>query len=135
MKKIVFISLFSILTIGSFAQGNLQFSGAKYIKFNKTFPYILSGGIQIFDSLVIVPPGKVWKVESAGANSNKFSNTTIVSSIFDGVRISNTSSVLFPIWLPAGSYRLGVAAVVASIDDPQVETSSFFSIIEFNLVP
>ena len=114
MKKIILLYLFSLLSIGSFAQGNLQFIGAKYIKFNKTFNYIPVPEFQIYDSLIVVPDGKVWKIESAGAN-NKSGNSDYSSSTLDGVRIGlktiGSSSGTFPIWLPAGSYRLGVSAL------------------------
>lgn len=146
MKKCIFItiSLFSLISVNG--QGNLQFNKVITIEFTRRLPYSTGGGA---DTLITVPAGKIWKIESA--SSSFFTDTTLnintvapvafasvcinETVIFNpGVSSSNTL-ISFPIYLSSGtSYRLGMRsqATGGSYDLPH---RIFLSILEFNIVP
>ncbi len=128
--KTALCSLFFLLAILGFGQGNLQFNQAKLITTVQT-----------------VPVGKVWKVESAqygGGTTFVISNSgpipiigtmsITVNAIPIYLNPINTSgsyvypSILsngqsFPMWLPAGS-TLATGT-----------NTAFINVIEFNIIP
>lgn len=134
MKILLLIIVGICLPLFTFGQGNLQFSKAKYIKFNKTFQ---ANGTeyQFFDSLVTVPPGKIWKIESSGTTCVDNTTTSYPNSRLDGVVIASAqpgrATVNFPIWLPEGTYKFGISTIPLS--GPE-QILAYFSILEFNVV-
>lgn len=123
MKKIItaFAIIFCVIffTHESKAQGNLQFN--QVILFD-----LASGGTQT----ITVPPGKVWKIETANTGNGSSGGVWIRNASSQAIAIlstSNTSSSSnYPFWLPSGysGNFYNVSAGRASI-----------SIIEFNVVP
>ncbi len=123
------------------SQGNLQFNQVKLIKLSYVTPN--SNSYQVYDQVITVPAGKVWKIESVigsaqSATNNYVSPTTSVT--LDGVILSFYSSstgsyqaAAFPIWLPEGSYTLGLVSS-ASVTTGTTITGRF-SAIEFNVAP
>ena len=65
MKKLFCLKLFCLILICSYGQGNLQFNQVINIQFTKRLPYNTGGGA---DTLITVPAGKIWKIESAGSS-------------------------------------------------------------------
>ena len=143
----IFFILFWTVTVKG--QGNLQFNSVKYIKFDKTFPSASSGTDQLIDSIVVVPVGKVWKIESS--RSKLLVNLGVgidhACSTLDGIDISENRNFSTggstqtavpgkefqgPIWLPSGSYKFGVRFF--QYNDGQGRALAFFSIVEFNVV-
>lgn len=137
--KLLLFSFLLIISIGSQAQGNLQFNQAKLIT-----------------TLQTVPMGKVWKVESyaynggaafAGTQSNFYTNDgiyerTCINALMSYQVNGNTVQIpvslsrssnsglisldglnLFPFWLPEGS------SLAAGTN------MTYLSVLEFNVVP
>jgi hypothetical protein len=145
MKKLLFFIFFLPTTI-SFSQGNLQFNQV----ISETFS--ISGGV--FNSLynasnsLIVPPGKVWKIESisfssSSPNSNyspsihlNVNGTIVLYNYGSQKNLNDTGGTLNtqPIWLKEGdvvgfSLRNRCATTcVQSVD-------GHISILEFNVTP
>jgi hypothetical protein len=137
MKIVYTLTFFLVMAFAAKGQGNLQFSTAKFIRFEKTFPSTGGVNYQFFDSLFVVPAGKVWKLESSGSSSDvSGAESTFANSRIDGVAISsasrsNTAKYNFPIWLPTGTYKFGISAIPLSGSE---KVSAYFSILEFNIV-
>lgn len=123
MKKIVgsIALIFCIVLFAdkSYAQGNLQFN--QVILFD-----LASGGVQN----ITVPPGKVWKIETANTGNGSSGAVWLRNAASQAIAIlstSNTSSSSnYPFWLPTGFVGnfYNVSAGRACI-----------SIIEFNVIP
>jgi hypothetical protein len=147
MKKCIFFSIFLYFGLTLFGQGNLQFNKVINIQFTKRLPYNTGGGA---DTVITVPPGKIWKIESASSsffidtvnlNINTVAQTSFASIyinetvIFNPGVVSTTTMISFPIYLNAGTaYRLGMRSpsTGGSYDLPH---RIFLSILEFNIVP
>lgn len=141
MKHCIMIAMLCLCAFVAKAQANLQFNQVKLIKLSYVTPN--SNSYQVYDQVITVPAGKVWKIESVigsaqGGTSNYVSPTTSV--ILDGVILSfyssstgNYQAAAFPIWLPEGSYTLGLVSS-ASVTTGTTITGRF-SAIEFNVVP
>jgi hypothetical protein len=118
MKKIIFIALFFFLTT-SFSQGNLQFNQV-----------ISETGILANQStgstILTVPVGKVWKIESLLSSS--------YSSVY--IKINNLPmdcyatyyAMQFPFWLSSNK----TIQIQSTSSNP---INYFISIIEFNIIP
>lgn len=117
MKQILtFLAV--IFTTSVYSQGNLQFSAVKYIKLESVYS---------FDTLITIPVGKVWKIESAA--------TTYTGSYYPRINIDNATIAIglgiltpFPIWLSNGTYMFSLL----SGGNPG---NGIISAIEYNLVP
>jgi hypothetical protein len=147
MKKYIFATLFFFLLISANGQGNLQFNKVITIEFTKRIPYNTGGGA---DTIINVPAGKIWKIESA--SSSFFTDTALLNIntvatisfasicinetvIFNPGVVSSNTLISFPIYLSSGtSYRLGIRsqATGGSYDLPH---RIFLSILEFNVIP
>lgn len=127
MKKLIFILIFFV-SLGSNAQGNLQFNQV----------------LKVSTTVETVPAGKVWKIESyqqsnvAGTtnSTNGCDITRVRPYLIDGQPYQNIGNIAsgnggyvyvpenrMPIWLKEGQ----TAATACPSD--------FLSIIEFNVVP
>lgn len=121
MKKLIII-LF-VLYITSFktqAQGNLQFNQVKLISISSTwsnFQYWLQN-----DTLITVPIGKVWKIESG-----------ICSTFSSGVLIDGRNLTVFPFWLPSGTYTLSCSVNQNYSNNSNNIPKATISAIEFNI--
>lgn len=128
-----------LLAFSASAQGNLQFNQVIYVRMSYVLPN--SNSFQTSQQTITVPPGKVWKIESASGSAqgstNYVSPTTTI--LLDGVNLTfyNGSSGTywetdFPIWLPEGTYTL---AMVSSTSAVNTTITGRLSAIEFNIVP
>jgi hypothetical protein len=126
MKKIITIAML-LLSIASYAQGNLQFNRVR------TFTGNTYNGDRIFDT---VPMGKVWKIESMGISGGKDGNglntgkLTINGFGYNNVskEINSSTNIIAvlkeTIWLKSGDI-LGWSAGVSNY---------VVSLIEYNIV-
>lgn len=154
MKNIIFVFAFLYSCFLS-AQGSLQYNQTKFIKLSASGVFV--GGInpqQFYgvDSLTItVPIGKTLKIESANVGGlTSGSGTTITSypnrATYAILSLDNTMiayasyggsytepNLSFPIWLPAGNYKLQLNTAIGSASDLRI--NGFISAIEFNIVP
>jgi hypothetical protein len=134
MKKTICILLLSTLcSFAAYSQSNLQF--------NQVLTYAgrlaTTTGAGDSTSTWTVPPGKVWKIESA---SGAFAYVTSpVYLIVNGIKVfdvyiynsTTTRNVYFPVWLKAGD-----AVRMAEYNTSNnFYTDYFISIVEFNLTP
>jgi len=125
------LSILFILLITFFktnAQGNLQFNTSKFIEITASIynpnvpPYFYK------DSVITVPPGKIWKIESTSATYS--CNTNAVSLFLDGrIICGNTSYGTFPIWLSEGHYTLLLHS------NTNNQNKAAINLIEFNIIP
>jgi len=128
MKKL--FTLIAILFSSSsflYAQNNLQFNSAKYIKLS------VATGQGNKDTSITVPTNKVWKVESGSMSMSGYSLTLDEAFLVANATYlpygPHYSDGVFPIWLPSGTYTFNFITVNSVIG------SAFISAIEFNLVP
>ena len=122
MKKI-FTLIAIVASSALYAQNNLQFNAAKYIKI------IINPGQYVKDSIITVPANKVWKIEGGSLSAN-----TSYLYLDDAVILANPKNVSntlpftpFPIWLPSGTYTLSLGTWNFN------SGSAFVSAIEFNI--
>ncbi|MBT3421201.1 MAG: hypothetical protein HOD63_05115 [Bacteroidetes bacterium] len=138
MKKGIFILLTLLFSgISSFtvnAQNNLQFNEAVFLEISGIGTTSVMGIYEIKSDTIIIDSGKVWKIESARANTLSIltinsAYITVNSKIITGNRGAELASVpVFPIWLTAGSY------IIKLISTSSDESYGFISAIEFNIV-
>ena len=133
MKKLFSIAVL-LISLSVSAQGNLQFNQVINNSYSATIsaPAIMG--------TVVVPAGKVWKIESAnyfvtqaggrypGRGSGNYNAFIGDNLIWDGTNGLGHQD-FFPIWLNPGTYD--VIARSPSTYDVTVN----FSAIEFNVVP
>ena len=120
MKKILFIAI-TILTFSfsSYSQNNLEFN------------QVINLIGQSNGTSVVVPSGKVWKVEVATPDC--VANNTLQRVVIAGITMYSSKvnaqislvSYSPAVWLNAGSHSIGVGGCA----------SASLSIIEFNVVP
>lgn len=117
MKKILTL-ICALFTTYVYSQGNLQFSAVKYIKLESVYN---------FDTLITIPIGKVWKIESAAAS---FTGTYYPRINLDNATIAYGLGIAtpFPIWLSNGTYTF-------SLIGGGSPGNGFISAIEYNIVP
>ena len=140
MKLHLTLLTFILISINSvFSQNNnLQFNRAIFDSLYITDP--VYAGPKNFVGNLIVPTGKVWKIESSsGYRYSTYLPDPMQSqgsiSAFNWINkfCLNPASV-YPIWLPSGTYKVfssdsGIGASYSTV------ISFTFSGIEFNLVP
>lgn len=121
------------------AQGNLQFNAVKY--YPMTLTQVGSSVYSETPVTLTVPSGKVWKLESCGANyynptTNLSGNLTYAKIILDNKVIwetnGNYATSFMPLWLPPGTYTL---ALRSNYLVNGTMLYGFMSAIEFNVVP
>ena len=136
MKSHLTLLTFILISINSvFSQNNnLQFNNAIMGQVTG-FPNTVSVGT------IIVPVGKVWKLESTSLSNisgtyptinNQGPMTAFIGNMiaFSNAHDGNNNSKL-PIWLPSGSYSISI-----NVGSYTGSNHSFnYSGIEFNLVP
>jgi hypothetical protein len=131
MKKL-FLFTFLILSTLANAQGNLQFNRALMETYTGS-TWNSSTNTQPIVATIVVPTGKVWKIETTsfihqevwGFTHNNNIKAFIGNFIFDNLNNKIT-------WLPAGSYSLRF------YDSTSGSAATYiFSVsgIEFNIVP
>ncbi len=143
--KITVISCFTILSINSFSQGNLQFNRAIMESYTITNPQ--AGTTSIIDTL-IVPSAKVFKVTSVSLSlnynitkdteyGNEYLNAFIndhnlitYSPVQSGFSPDNGYSKM-PIWLPAGVYIIRFSSTETYSGFAHLSLSG----LEFNVTP
>jgi hypothetical protein len=140
MKLHLTLLTFILISINSvFSQNNnLQFNRAIFDSVYITDP--VYAGPKNFVGNLIVPTGKVWKIES----SSGFRYSTYLP---DPMQSQGSISALnwinkfclnpdtkYPIWLPAGTYKV-FSSDSSSGGSYSTVVSFTFSGIEFNLVP
>lgn len=141
MKGLLVFAVSTLLSVAAMAQGNLQFNQVKNIVLSYTTPN--SNSYQTYNQTITVPAGKVWKIESVigsaqGPTTNYVSPTTTIT--LDGVVLffyvsgsNNYQWAPLPIWLPEGTYDLGL--VSSSGVSTGMVISGRVSAIEFNVIP
>ena len=122
------ISLLSILTSKSFAQGNLQFNQVL------TYSGTLTTGWNSSPSYT-VPVGKVWKIEFHSVSDNYISlylNGAVIHDVAMVGSVNAAGSVInsSPIWLKTGDV-INYAGQLPNYS----QQGWALSIIEFNIVP
>jgi hypothetical protein len=140
MKLHLTLLTFILISINSvFSQNNnLQFNRAIFDSVSITDP--VTTYPKTFVGNLIVPTGKVWKIESS-FNARKCTNLTNPGYFQVGYSPENwinnfslTGATIYPIWLPAGTYK-----VFTMDQTPGPPSTCLFSTIisgiEFNLVP
>ena len=135
MKLHLTLLTFILISINSvFSQNNnLQFNNAIMGQVTG-IPNTVSVGT------IVVPAGKVWKLESTSLSNISGTYPTIANqghmTAFIGNMIAFSCGTEFnnlklPIWLPSGSYSISINVG----NYPQSNHSFNYSGIEFNLVP
>ena len=131
MKKL-FLFTFLILSTLASAQGNLQFNRA-LMEIYTGSTWNSSTNTQPIVATIVVPTGKVWKIETTscihqeawGITHNNNVRAFIGNFIFDNLNNKIT-------WLPAGSYSLRFYDSTAGAAETYIFSVSG---IEFNIVP
>ena len=131
MKKL-FLFTFLILSTLANAQGNLQFNRALMETYTGS-TWNSSTNTQPIVATIVVPTGKVWKIETTscihqeawGITHNNNIRAFIGNFIFDNLNNKIT-------WLPAGSYSLRFYDSTAGAAETYIFSVSG---IEFNIVP
>ena len=132
MKRLIFLVAFVALSYTGFAQGNLQFSQVLNLE------YPVSGDISTTLQVgnLIVPSGKVWKIESVSATRPQAGVTWGVYVLLDNVLIYNGGNPSFgsslPYWFKEGTHKL---KVYGGNQFTVTEAYVSFSIIEYNIIP
>jgi hypothetical protein len=117
MKTIV-LSLFLFISMGFFAQGNLQFNQVLNVEYSS------------IGTSVTVPAGKTWKIEGCMISSTNSYSCMTINGVTYFMRQHNTSSSAwdnFPFWLTEGK--------TINFGSNCSGASGIVSIIEFNVVP
>ena len=131
MKNITTIILFSVLAFASLnakAQGNLQFNRAVFetiVDHSNVAPYVVK-----FDTLV-VDSGKTLKITAVSIAIGNGTRSVILAG-FDLIPRS-IDPVVYPIWLPAGTYIIESFYRWSNIGLRE-DLSCKISGIEFNVV-
>ncbi len=129
MKKIKLLFLSLAVYSSIYSQGNLQFNRVINLSYPKVYAVSWSTTAITFDTL-IVPPNKVWKIESAWGNFDVHFGGYLLRNHDCSNTLSVLSSSNFPIWFSTGSYILN-----GTTCSPSSAASAYVSIIEFNIVP
>lgn len=121
--KILILALFSFLGSQLYSQGNLQF--------NQVLTGSATLGTNGVSTILTVPAGKVWKIESVNGWADCGSRLGITLNTIS--TLASTSN--FPIWLKAGdTFRLTVLINPGS-GSACGPMNYYYSIIEFNIIP
>lgn len=111
MKNLLFILAITFSSL-SFAQGNLQFN------------QVLLLDVSNPANAVIVPAGKVWKIESVALSSNNAYVQLVIGGTSFFLANSSVPFEHFPYWVPGGT-SLGLFG----------SAQGKLSVIEFNVIP
>ena len=151
MKQfILLLGVLSLFVFDMVGQGNLQFSRVVFLEIEGTTPSPYTQIYATTDTL-IVPSGKVLKIESSSVSwLNLNSNTgypTIITSVqgllfLNDKIISKTEArtgylnaiVIYPIWLNEGTYIVKLVYQSPSTGYA-IMSKGFISGIEFNITP
>ena len=131
MKKSILFTFLILSTLAN-AQGNLQFNRALMETYTGS-TWNSSTNTQPIVATIVVPSGKVWKIETTscihqeawGITHNNNVRAFIGNFIFDNLNNKIT-------WLPAGSYSLRFYDSTAGAAETYIFSVSG---IEFNIVP
>ena len=131
MKKSILFTFLILSTLAN-AQGNLQFNRALMETYTGS-TWNSSTNTQPIVATIVVPTGKVWKIETTscihqeawGITHNNNVRAFIGNFIFDNLNNKIT-------WLPAGSYSLRFYDSTAGAAETYIFSVSG---IEFNIVP
>ena len=134
MKNILLI-LAIAFSSASFGQGNLQFNQV----INQAFNSSVAPSSYVTLATIVVPAGKVLKIESVGFypnDGNAVEGVVLIGghvafskSVFNTTGLSEVSNC--PIWLSEGSYTFQVRHEWGV----NINVKSSYSAIEFNVVP
>ena len=131
MKKL-FLFTFLILSTLASAQGNLQFNRALMETYTGS-TWNSSTNTQPIVATIVVPTGKVWKIESTSFIHQEvwgFTHSNNIRAFIGNFIFENLNNKIT--WLPAGSYSLRF------YDSTGGSAATYiFSVsgIEFNIVP
>jgi len=131
MKKIL-LSTFLILSTLASAQGNLQFNRALMETYTGS-TWNSSTNTQPIVATIVVPTGKVWKIETTSFIHQEvwgFTHSNNIRAFIGNFIFENLNNKIT--WLPAGSYNLRF------YDSTGGSAATYiFSVsgIEFNIVP
>ena len=131
MKKSILFTFLILSTLAN-SQGNLQFNRALMETYTGS-TWNSSTNTQPIVATIVVPSGKVWKIETTscihqeawGITHNNNVRAFIGNFIFDNLNNKIT-------WLPAGSYSLRFYDSTAGAAETYIFSVSG---IEFNIVP
>ena len=131
MKKSILFTFLILSTLAN-SQGNLQFNRALMETYTGS-TWNSSTNTQPIVATIVVPTGKVWKIETTscihqeswGITHNNNVRAFIGNFIFDNLNNKIT-------WLPAGSYSLRFYDSTAGAAETYIFSVSG---IEFNIVP
>ena len=131
MKKSILFTLLILSTLAS-AQGNLQFNRALMETYTGS-TWNSSTNTQPIVATIVVPTGKVWKIESTSFIHQEvwgFTHSNNIRGFIGNFIFENLNNKIT--WLPAGSYSLRF------YDSTGGSAATYiFSVsgIEFNIVP
>jgi hypothetical protein len=131
MKKL-FLFTFLILSTLASAQGNLQFNRALMETYTGS-TWNSSNNTQPIVATIVVPTGKVWKIETTSFIHQEvwgFTHSNNIRAFIGNFIFENLNNKIT--WLPAGSYSLRFYDSVGG-----AAATYIFSVsgIEFNIVP
>ena len=131
MKKL-FLFTFLILSTLASAQGNLQFNRALMETYTGS-TWNSSTNTQPIVATIVVPTGKVWKIETTSFIHQEvwgFTHSNNIRAFIGNFIFENLNNKIT--WLPAGSYSLRFYDSVGG-----AAATYIFSVsgIEFNIVP
>jgi len=138
MKRIIIIlGVISLFVFEMVGQGNLQFSKVVFIELEGISS--IASGVDIVDSTnLIVPTGKVVKIESASVGRQAIGNGNFFGNYDVGVYLNGKiitplnrdGAYPLPIWLKEGIYSIKLQGSYSSFI-----SKGFISGIEFNVTP
>ena len=132
MMKIIILSFFSFLGSMIHGQGNLQFNRALMETYTGS-TWNSSNNTQPIVATIVVPTGKVWKIETTSFIHQEvwgFTHSNNIRAFIGNFIFENLNNKIT--WLPAGSYNLRF------YDSTGGSAATYiFSVsgIEFNIVP
>jgi hypothetical protein len=144
--KILILSFFLVLCSQLYSQGNLQFN--RVVNYNLTGPASTATITTVQTVSIVVPTGKVWKIESASARtqgSGSFYNGT--GQAHSAILIDNNFIILsrqsiysdlhsyLPLWLAEGSHSLQLVVDNIGVTCSGCVSYGMITAIEFNIIP
>ncbi|MCB9230780.1 MAG: hypothetical protein H6581_03915 [Bacteroidia bacterium] len=149
MKKTITFVFFCAILFCSVSGQSLAFNQVRFIEYEFTVPPNPPVNSMFFDTTLVVPIGKVLKINSIGGSKENPGSTTpgpapssnldfyLNNACLRRVQAStgkNGAEPDFPVWLPAGTYDIRIYSNYSSLSLPTIHRG-FISAIEFNVVP
>lgn len=130
-SKLLSLAALLVLPLLGHAQSNLRFVDARLLRFG----FGTCTNASEFDTVIVVPTDRVWKIESVGVNQpsgtlqlDRTINLVTYQERFQaGTSVRYLERILppYPLWIPPGSHQLTVTC----------GQRGFISVLEFVKVP